>query len=187
MKKLLLTALLVTLSVAAFAQGTVNFSNFANAPLRLKYSTSPGGYYDYASYIAHQGQNIESGAAYNVALLYQPVGSTTYTVYSTATMSGTAGYFNAGTAYIPGYAQGSTVNLLLQVWQSSYASFDDAVSSGGFFGDSYPFSVVVSGGTSSPAKLAFTAFAIHQLIPEPTITALGLFGIAGLFLARRRH
>lgn len=187
MKKLLLTALLVTLSIAAYAQGTVNFSNFANAPLRIKYSTNPADYQDTASFNAHQGQNAETGAAYSVGLLYQPVGSTTYTLYSTATMSGTAGYFNAGTATIPGYAQGSTVNLLLQVWQGSYASFDIAKNTAGaFIGESNPFAVVVSGGTSSPAKLAFAAFSLHQ-VPEPTTIALGLFGVVGLFLARRRQ
>lgn len=190
MKKLLLTALLVTLGVAAYAQGTVNFSNYGVTTRRVNYTTDSSQYIDTATYTALQGTAGEVNQ-YTVGLLYELAGGTSYTLYSTTTPIGynnKAGYFNGGTATIPGTKGGDVVSLQLQVWQSSMASYDVAKNTvGAFIGESSPFNVTLGGGSTPAASLAFTAFTLHQVVPEPTTIALGLFGVVGLFLARRRQ
>lgn len=193
MKKLLLTALLVSLSVATYAQGTVNFSNYGVTARRVNYSATAADYNSTATYDALHGTAAEVNQ-YTVGLSYETAGATSYTMYSTTTPIGynnKAGYFNGGTATIPGTKAGDAVSLLLSVWQSSYSSYDVAsVTGGAFVGQSSPFSVTLGGGTTAAAALAFTPFTLHQVpvtVPEPTTVALGLFGLAGLFLARRRQ
>lgn len=192
MKKLLLTALLVSLGAAAYAQGTVNFSNYGVTARRVNYSGNTADYNSTATYDALHGTAAEVNQ-YTVGLSYEAAGS--YTMYSTTTPIGynnKAGYFNGGTATIPGTKAGDAINLMLNVWQSSYTSYSVAAATpGAFIGQSNPFSVSLGGGTTAAAALAFTPFTLHQvagpIIPEPTTLALGLFGLAGLFLARRRQ
>lgn len=193
MKKLLLAALLVTLSVATYAQGTVNFSNYGQVARRVNYSSVEADYNDNATYTALHGTAAEVNQ-YTVGLLYQRAGDTSYSLYDTTTPIGynnKAGYFNAGTATIPGTKGGDVVSLQLQVWQSSVASYDAALTTpGAFSGISAAFDTTLGGGSTPAASLAFTAFPLVQtpgpIVPEPTTVALGLFGVVGLFLARRR-
>jgi len=193
MKKLLLTAVLVALSVATYAQGTVNFSNYGIAARRVNYSSDPLDYNVAADYTTLHGTGANGG--FTVGLYYQTTAGGAYTAYANTTpmLSGaTAGYFKYGTATLDGTSAGSAYNLIVKAWQSSYASYDAAFATpGAWVGASSPFSVTLGGGNIATPALAFSAFTLHQIaspvIPEPTTIAFGLFGVAGLFLARRRQ
>jgi hypothetical protein len=178
MKKLLLAVLLVSLSVATYAQGTVVFGNTSANIRRVNYNADSG---------ALAGTAAEVGT-YTVGLFVQQAG--VWNTVSTTPMGyrNNPGFFNPGTVTVNNAVSGSTVNMMLQVWQTSFASYDAQTAAGtGFQGQSDIFSVTLGGGSSPAAQLAFTPFTLHPLVPEPTTIALGLFGVAGLFLARRRQ
>lgn len=180
MKKLLLAVLLVSLSVATYAQGTVVFGNTSGGALRrVNYDANSG---------ALSGLAAEVGT-YTVGLFVERAGETTWSLVSSTPMGyrNNPGFFNPGTVSVNNAASGATVSMMLQVWQTSFASYDAQLTAGaGYLGQSTAFNVTLGGGSSPDGQMTFTPFTIHA-VPEPTTIALGLFGVAGLFLARRRQ
>jgi hypothetical protein len=175
MKKLLLAVLLVSLSVATYAQGTVAFGNTSAGTLRrVNYGTDAG---------ALAGTAAEVGT-YTVGLFVQQGGVWNEVSSTPMGYKNNPGFFNPGSVAVNNAVAGSTVSMMLEVWQTSFASYD--VQTSGYRGQSDPFSVVLGGGSSPAGQMAFTPFTLHA-VPEPATIALGLFGVAGLFLARRRQ
>lgn len=186
MKKLLFTAILVALSVATYAQGTVNFSNYGVVSKRVNYSNNTADFTSTASYTALHGTAAEVNQ-YTVSLNTQSGGTLSQVATTPIGYNNKAGYFNGGTATVPNTKGGDTVSMVLQVWQTSISTYAVAKNTtDAFIGQSDPFNVTLGGGSTPAAALGFTAFTLHQ-VPEPTTIALGLFGVAGLFLARRRQ
>lgn len=162
---------------AAYGQGTINFANRVvgqfEAP--VTYGGAPvTGTQAWAQYFAGPAGNL------------QPIGSPVNFRAS--------GGFTAAVAAteVPGVAPGSPAEVVLRAWHADLGvnTWEAAVALGlGGTGESAPITVT-TGGAGTPPSLPATlnglsGFEISQVIPEPSIAALGLLG-AGLLLVRRR-
>jgi len=176
MKKVLLTAFAVMASLSLYGQGSVTFGNDATALVKLDKADG--------SAIANATANT-----YCVGLWWAPVGSSTFTYIenSKTTLGPVGGRFTGGTKVIDTVAGGATVQLQVRGWETSAASFDASQAKG----ISSTFSYVTGNPNVTPAVIpatmmvqGFTGLTI--VVPEPSTIALGLMGLAGLFLLRRR-
>ena len=84
---------------------------------------------------------------------------------------------------VPGILPGASANFLVRVWDSSFASYDAAISANAWRGQSLSFVNKVGGGTLPPENTVFTGFV---LIPEPSIIALAIMGAGSLLFRRRK-
>jgi len=187
MKKLLLTALAVMATVSIYAQGSVLFNNSATTLVQLKdgsgnLTTAP------------------AGSTYTVGLWWATAGTTDDSVFTfsgqTATLAA-AGRFAGLTKIIPGITPaGAVVAIQVRGWQTDAGSYDAAAASTDkYWGKSTVFSVDTGDSTSVPpgtagpiiqaAGAGFQGLTL-QIVPEPSTIALGLLGLAGLFVLRRR-
>lgn len=94
--------------------------------------------------------------------------------------------------FIPSLTVGSTVDLIVKVWQGSlYATYEDALSSGNvasLAGQSDPFAYTIPPAGSPPPLLVmgnFQGFNVSP-IPEPSTIALGIIGCAALLFRFRK-
>jgi len=174
MKKILLIAVAAFVSVSAFAQGTVNFSN-----LGRNITTSTG-------------VNVPAGATFMGALYFAPAGVTDESAFmqvgATATFLA-AGTIVGGTRTAPVTPAGAVANFQIRVWEvATGANFDAATHRGK--------SIIVTGATGNPTAVppgtplnlvaaGLTAFQM-QIVPEPSVFALGALGAGALLLLRRR-
>lgn len=209
MKKLLVTTAATLLTVAAFAQGTVNFANAStttglNAGVRdVTFGTTAKNF----NVALTSGALVSSNYAgvnlntLRAGLLYAPTTVTDLTAFSLATFAGgyptfkgstssTAGSWFTKTATLTGIAPGTTVNLVAVVWDTAFANDPNlANATKGLYGRSPIFTYTVPGG-STPAPAEFlpqnlTAFSIG-VVPEPTSFALLGLGAAAMLIFRRR-
>jgi len=176
MKKLLIALAAVLVSVASYAQGTVQFATITgtvNAPVTI----IPGG--------------AGPGPGYTAALYVNNGGTLTLIPESVTTfLPGTdnpeaAKYVNpVSTVAVPGVGPGGSATLRMRAWLTSAGSYDAA---GAFRGESTDLAVTgLGGGAITPADLpaSFTGFNIT--VPEPSTLALGVMGAAALLLRRRK-
>jgi len=180
MKKLTATLLATTLvSLAAFAQGTVNFVNLGaglNAPVFMSDGTTKVG-----------------TTGFTAELL---AGTSAGTLASVATANFVAGgYFQGSpaTVAIGSVAPGATAFLQVRVFSASSGSFAAAQTANlaNTWGQSGVFSVVTGGAGSpptTPSPLAgLTSFNLNSgVVPEPSSLALAGLGAAALLVFRRR-
>jgi len=188
MKKLIVTTLASFATLAAFAQGQVNFVNVSgspplNAPIFDGLNTT----------VKLAGANYQAG-------LYAGPTSTSlaYVGNSTAFLTGGgAGYFNGGTTTLTGIAGGATAWLSVWAWDATLggttagATLTQAIASGkpDVYGFSAPFSVVTGNPAGSPpttpaVMVGLTSFTM--VVPEPSTFALAGLGAAALMIFRRR-
>lgn len=186
MKKLLIAvALIAATGVQLFGQGTIDFRN------RVTAATPPLN----APVYMRDGTTLLGDANYVAQLYYSATQTGSYTPVTAAaapfrTGAG-AGYWNPGTdstRLLTGITAGNTVWLEVRVWNSTLgATYDAARAAGSLWGESNPFSVVSGGGGVPPAVPAVMAgLTSFNLVPEPTTIALGVLGLAGLLVIRRR-
>jgi hypothetical protein len=190
MKKIL-SALLVSVvaSVAAYAQGTVNFVNLSSNPAL----NAPVFHMDNVTRLA--GNTF-------MAELLGGTSSTSLSVQGAATpflTAGGAGYFNGSTRVINGVAEGAVAFLQVRVWNTAFgADYAAALANpqSAALGDAWALSNIFSVTTGAPnggppptvpaTMVGLTTFHLNTVIPEPSTFALAGLGAAALLLFRRR-
>jgi len=185
MKKLVTILTLAGAVASGFAQGTVNFANnvaFQTAADRHVYFNDMSTTNNWVT-----GTNIVAQLFYGASAgSLTPLSTIPRTFrLTTTTIPGT---WNGATRTFQGFNIGDIVTLQVRVWDSTKGT--DIASSqagGGFAGQSDTFTYLVPP-AGSPSFAYFTenlrAFAIT--VPEPSAVALGVLGVAGLLLIRRR-
>lgn len=81
--------------------------------------------------------------------------------------------------------------IQVRAWSSTFATFEDALAQGNastFVGVSSPVSVpLATGGNPNPNLRTYLTGGFQVVpVPEPSTIALGLIGLAGMFIIRRR-
>jgi len=210
MKKLILTTIVTAATVAAFAQGTVNFSNLSTAltspPDRL-IRFGPGGS---GTQAAGNPANTNAIGTLIAQLYYgsstAPAASLLAVSTAPATLrsstSANAGTWFGGTRTLTGFAAGDTVSLQVRIWDISkgtdYNALDlspavYAANALGFnwYGESAVFQyTITTNPTPAPSEFNMANFAGFSLtfvgVPEPSTFALAGLGAAALMFLRRR-
>lgn len=165
-------------SLAADAQGTVNFQNIApnlNVPVLLSDGTT------------------KAGVGYSAALLAGPTATSLSQIATTPLLTGAqAGYFLGGVQSIPTVPGGGTAFILIEVWNSAmYPSFAAAqvspqANAWGWSNYGIPFAVNTGNPNAIPPGFpatltGLTTFQMAVLIPEPSFIALSALSILILF------
>ena len=204
MKKLILTLLVTTTSLAAFAQGKISF---ANDSLHLYYM----GDYPLPSDAGLIGQPIPANGLLPsgrtvVADLYGGSTAGSLAFITTATFSSTPGRQNT-VNITTSLIFGSPAYFQVHLRDSSLAPGMEFLSGGNYFGFSQVFTVVPSStiafnsivshggtaqstwtdGTFNLGASGFGAIAFASFIPEPSALALTGLGISALLLRRNRN
>ena len=168
MKKLLLAAAAVLVSLSAFAQSSVQFNNRIPGTVDARVT---------------DGSGAGVGAGWNAELVLVEGNKLTPLTPSTTFRTSSAaaqGYVNAVDVQIPGSSGngGEKINLIMRAYNGS--SF--AASS--LTGASAPFEVTLGPSNLPPVALAnLKAFSV---VPEPSTIALGVLGVAALLFRRRK-
>jgi len=186
MKKLIPLLVLVAGTVTGFAQGTVTFLNnvtFASADPsggdRLIFADSIGG-----TKLVGTQYTAELFAGADAASLVPIPASLARFRAATTTQPGRWN-FPAGSVTLPGVDVGGTIMLQVKVWDNASGTvlYDQA---SGLKNSSGVFSYTVPAVGSPPAAYFMEGLHSFALVPEPSAIALGVLGIAGLLLIRRR-
>ena len=167
-----------------YSQGMLNFANAGvgvNAPIYLYTYTNnltvPLTGPDYAAQLFYAapgtGNSISSYTPLSSVVPFQPPGFG-------------AGYFLGGTTSIPGFAQGSTISIIVAAFSTAQGStWLESRSRGGAVGFGLPVSVTLVGGILPPPNLIGLQSFNLAPIDEPPTTLLLACG-AGLFLLWKR-
>lgn len=194
MKKLLLIATCMLASLAAYAQGTVTFSNFGLPAVKFGTTADVP--------VALQGTSVPIGTAaspsdFRAALYWlNPSTSAFEQIGAAASIAPLAGVFSAGTRTTgTATAGGTTAQFQVRVWSNgtTLSTWEAAAASGDpsvYVGDSATFSNGTGNPNSVPpgAAVALSGFpgvSNVRPVPEPSIVALGLLGAAALLIRRR--
>jgi hypothetical protein len=204
MKKLLLTSFGLALATAAFAQGTVRFSNVSAdlgnrdnrllfyAPGNGPWGTNNGPVVNYGTVSLRAQLYYGASTASEGSLIPLTAAPATFRSSTTTAEPGT---WFPGNRTFTGFDQGATVAVQARIWDNQYGStYELAVANGpstALFGKSAIFQYTVPTDPLAPpsaflwAGPNFIGFSV-QTIPEPTSLALAGLGIAGLLIFRRR-
>ncbi len=177
MKKLIVALASLTLSVGAYAQGTLGTVTFANsAGTRI--------------------MDAGTGAAVNkdavvVGLYYSTDLTAPDSSLQLVTPTGTLladGIFVAGTRNIPGTTPGQMALLQVRAWDPAYATYEDAPATA-LKGASNRMTLALGGGTlPTPSLVAQGGLAGFEVtaVPEPSTVALAMIGLGALLIRRRK-
>jgi len=186
----MLTLALVGLSAAAtYAQGTIQFLNSALS--KIKYIDAPG------------AAVADAPIGTVVGVFWGPNGSSLTLVPTTATITTTAGVFSGGAVYaLPGSQEGQIVSLKIAAWlnkggQTPPAATDGVRSPGiTHYGESAVVTTTAIGPTAGPGTVVWQGATgtnpnrakpfEMQIVPEPSVVALGALGLGALLLRRRK-
>lgn len=173
MKHLALTLTALFAAASVYAQGTVNFAN--RIPGTLDAPVRSGGVGVGSDYWAQLMAGPTGGA---LALVGQPV------EFRSAPANG---YVNASTVSIPTVAGGAAADVKMVAWAKSLGNTypGDGLA---LTGSSTVFTVTTGDPNAQPVPglpANLTGLTGFNIIPEPSIAALGLLG-AGLLLIRRK-
>jgi hypothetical protein len=203
MKKILITAAATLLTVAAFAQGTVNFANASTtAGLTGDHNVRFGptvsaplvaGALVSSNYAGADLTGLRATLYYGVGIsdlsqMAQAVGTTGATFKNST--SATAGSWFTKTATLETVPLGTTANLIVVVWDSKLSADPrSGAAMAGIWGASAPFAYTPpAGSTPAPAEFLMTGLQPFTIgiVPEPTSFALAGLGAAALLIFRRR-
>jgi len=167
MKKLILAAAALMVSLAAYGQGQFVFNNRIPPDVTAQFKLSDG--------------TIPQGTDYTVQLLGGPTGSGTFNQLATTDFrtGAAAGYVNGITVTVPGATTSADVKLAIfkgvGTAGSAYATLNQT------------FTTPVGVAPNPPPNMPLGTSALtFQVIPEPTTLALGLLGLGSLLFIRRR-
>ncbi|MGD0539086.1 MAG: PEP-CTERM sorting domain-containing protein [Verrucomicrobiota bacterium] len=186
MKRFLFILSVLLADIGAFAQGTVNFSNYAlesgvNAPMTGE--TGNGLSLLGSAYLAQLYAGSTESSLYSV-------GTAVFFRNSITTGMGT-GCFTGGEVYIASLQPQTGGYFQVRFWLASAgATYESALATGGLFGLSNVFHLAPLGDPNArppglPVDLVGLQPASIEWIPEPSTLALGLLGVAAFAL--RRH
>lgn len=198
MKKAMTLLALMVGAVSVFAQGQVNFANNVGFT-----TTDPAGGARsvYSNGVAGAFSGPLKGTNWVAELYVIPTGQSSLvglpsTIAKFRPLSTTQpGKWNPGANSIftlTGVNFGDTTTLQVRVWDGllfGYAAggYEAAVAGGGLTGESPTFSYTAPSATNvDPTKYFMENLQAFALVPEPSAIALGVLGIAGLLLIRRR-
>jgi hypothetical protein len=187
MKKLLILAVSVAATIGALAQGTVNFANAGAGGLN-------------ARIFGTDGTTALAGTGY-IAQLWAGASAGSMNPITPTVTFGTganAGYFFGGSRTIPTVPAGSPAFFQVRVWEAAAgASWDvasvrngaqvggDTVSYHGAALGPYQSPNLTAPPSTPPNLLGLQSFSLY-VVPEPSTIALGVLGLAGLLVLRRR-
>ena len=98
------------------------------------------------------------------------------------------GVWNGARRTLNGFAPGEMAILRIKVWDCAlFEDFDTAVTAGGIYGTSMPFSYAIPATGSPISEFWMHNFVGFTLVPEPTTTGLLVISGAVLFLRFRRR
>lgn len=169
MKKILLIAVAAFISVSAYAQGSVNFSTVGVTILQAP---------------EKGGAAVPAGSTFLAGLFWAPSGMTDESAFMQLGIDGTfisGGRVFAGQRFTPAGNQGLQA-FQVRVWE---------VADPNHVGRSAIFEVVTGDTTTVPPGTAanlvppMVGFQM-QIVPEPSVIALGALGAGALLLLRRR-
>lgn len=173
MKKLIIAAAALLVSIAAYGQGQLVINNRVPPDINARFIL--------AGVDPAAATSSSIGTDYGVQLLGGPVGGTLValdpasTTFRGAAGTAAAGYFNGVTATVPGVAAGANASILLRVTGPGLGAGQD-------FG---PYPVTLGGGVNPPPNLALGTTPL-SVVPEPATLALGALGVGALLMIRRR-
>lgn len=186
MKKLLVIGTLaMALTASVLADGTIAFIN-NNATL-ITCDASAASALGLAA-----GASIPKGKVF-MGLYYAPDSATApaesaMTLLKQTDMGLAAGKFNGGAVDVPATtAAGTPAWFQTRSWGQTFANFDAAVAANGPWGKSPLFKLAPGAITPTQLTDGMTAGFAVSVVPEPSALALGLLGLAGLFIIRRRQ
>lgn len=190
MKKVLVisTLAMALASGTAFAQGFIAFANSSTTLVTVDASGA-------AKLGLNAGDPVPKGNVCSAGLYYAPDAATApdasaFQLVGTGTPFSnlSAGRYNGGSVAIPGVAGGSSAWFQVRVWESALGDYNNAVVNGGVAGASGMFKLATGAITPTPLTSAggVSSFQV-SVVPEPSALALGLLGLAGLFIIRRRQ
>jgi len=179
MKKFLAIAAVVAATIAAQAQGTINFANRVSGSIDAKVLVTDGSALAGTGFLA---QLYVGSSASSLAAVGSPVPFRT----------GAAAGYVTSSVVTTGLAGGATASVALRAWDASTgASYEAAKTKG----SSAVLSIVLGGAGSPPSLPAdltgLTGFSLAGSapvgnVPEPSTIALGVIGAGALFLRRRK-
>jgi hypothetical protein len=172
MKKILITAAAVLVSVTVFGQGQLTFGNI-------------GGGVD-APIFDNAGAKLD-GSNYMAQLYAGPSGTAEASLVAVGAaipfLSGAgAGYFTPAVRTISGVDSGANAAVQVRAWDVTSGSTWEAAT---IRGQSSVIDPQVLGGGTTPAT-SMSSLQSFSLVPEPSTIALGLIGAVALVFARRR-
>jgi len=176
MKKLIIAAAALLVTIAAYGQGQVAINNRVPPDInaRLVLDTDTGTTSSVGTDYTVNFVGGAKGVAVGAAAALSPASST----LRGAAGAAAAGYFNGVTATVPGVDVGGSADIFLTVTGPNIAGGSQS------FG---PFNVTLGGGTVVPPNLALgTNPLVLKTVPEPTTLALGALGFGALLVIRRR-
>lgn len=183
MKKLIYIAAFLAASMAAYAQGTINFNNRVTGSVDAP--------------VFDVGGTVKlAGTGFWAQLYAGPSGAASSALTAVGSpvnfrTGNAAGYVvTPGEIAIAGVAPGAKAQIELRAWSGNFASYAAAVAAGAPAGASASFESLALGGsvggappTPGPALVGLTSF---SLVPEPSTIALGALGVAALLFRRRK-
>jgi hypothetical protein len=193
MKKLLLTLVAMTVSVGVFAQGTVDFKNIGG-------KTVLNAYVNNTPVAATAQSGIVAG------LYWAPVGAADDAAFQLVGASANFlgnGLFSGGNRTVPTTAPNGVVAMQVRAWETAFGATYQAVVDNttpqniggvtrlGLAGKSASFEGTLGNPTTvppgAPLNIAplMPQFAVN-VVPEPSVIALGVLGAGALLLLRRR-
>jgi hypothetical protein len=171
MKKLMIAAAALMVSIAAYGQGQFIFNNRSLPDVDAKFVDTTG-----AGLTGYTVQLLGGATGTAIGSL-QPVGQTDMRT------GNAAGYVNPLTVTVPGVANGAKADVFLKFFQGTSTTGTAAATLG-------PYTVAVAEAPATPVPLPLGTSPINTGIgnvPEPTTLALGLIGLGTLLAFRRRN
>jgi hypothetical protein len=199
MKKLIaISTIAFTLVQGAYAQGTLIFANSSGTRITADATSAPILGVAPGANIPLNSTLQAAGVPLVVGLYYSPSQAGTYNLLAQTPFSDTfTGRFSGGTIEVPGVAGGSSAFFQIRVWESTYGANYEAAAAAApangrfsILGQGTPASLQLASAGQPPAVLStvLTPFTVAVApVPEPSTIALGLLGLVGLFVLRRRQ